>query len=202
VAVGLAKIGLALRAQAWQRAGERGLTPTQGQILGLLKARGERLCRLQELADAMGVSPATASDALRALERKRLVARARARADARSLAVGLTTRGREEAARAGGWSDFLAEKVSDLEPAEQAALLRLLTRLILGLQQRREIPVQAMCVSCRFFEPHAHPGSERPHHCRFVDAPFGDAALRLECPEHEPATPKARRAAARLWLEA
>jgi DNA-binding MarR family transcriptional regulator len=202
VAVGLSKIGLALRTQAWREAGERGLTPTQGQILGILKGRRGGPCRLQELADALGVSAATTSDAVQALARKRLVARERSREDARSLAVALTARGRREAGLASTWADFLAETVSGLAVAEQAALLRLLTRMILGLQQRRQIPVAAMCVTCRFFRPNVHEGSPRPHHCAFVDAPFGDGALRLECPEHEPASPGARRGAVSAWLEA
>ena len=200
VVVGLSKIGLALRTQAWREAGGRGLTPTQGQILAILQGRRAKPCRLQELADGLGVSAATASDAVRALERKRLVAKERSREDARTLAVGLTPRGEAEARLTRTWSDFLVETVTELEAAEQAALLRLLTRTILGLQRRRQIPVAAMCVTCRFFRPQAHPGSERPHHCAFVDAPFGDAALRLECAEHEPATPSARGAAEAAWL--
>lgn len=202
VAVGLSKIGLALRTQAWRQAGQRGLTPTQGQILAALRGHRGEPCRLQQLADALGVTAATASDAVLALERKRLVARERSRQDARSLAVALTARGRQEAGLASTWPDFVAETVAGLAAVEQVALLRLLTRMILGLQQRRLIPVAAMCVTCRFFQPNRHPGSPRPHHCAFVDAPFGDAALRLDCPEHDPATPKEQRSAVRAWLEA
>ena len=33
VTIGLAKIGIALKQQAWAEAGGRGLTPTQGQVL-------------------------------------------------------------------------------------------------------------------------------------------------------------------------
>ena len=42
VTTGLAKIGIALKQQAWAEAGGRGLTPTQGQVLALLRAIGER----------------------------------------------------------------------------------------------------------------------------------------------------------------
>lgn len=199
VVVGLSKISLALRTQAWRGAGGRGLTPTQGQVLAILAGHRRAPSRLQELADGLGVSTATASDAVRTLEQKRLVAKERSRKDARSLAVGLTPRGRAEAELTRTWSDFLVDTVGGLEATEQVVLLRLLTRTILGLQRRRQIPVAAMCVTCRFFRPHAHPGSTRPHHCAFVDAPFGDGALRLECPEHESATPSASRAAVAAW---
>jgi hypothetical protein len=38
VTTGLAKVGIALKQQAWAEAGGRGLTPTQGQVLALLRA--------------------------------------------------------------------------------------------------------------------------------------------------------------------
>jgi hypothetical protein len=59
--------------------------------------------------------------------------------------------------------------------------------MIGALQQRGEIPVSRMCPTCRFFRPHVHDDPVRPHHCAFVDAPFGDAQLRIECDDHEDA---------------
>jgi hypothetical protein len=44
-----------------------------------------------------------------------------------------------------------------------------------------------MCVSCRFFRPFQHDDLARPHHCAFVDAPFGDGELRLDCPDFQTA---------------
>lgn len=199
VATGLARIGVALKARAWQEAGGRGLTPTQGQILALLAARAGRPMCLREVADGLGTSAPTASDTLKTLERKRLVARARAEGDARSLAVVLTPRGRAEAARVSTWSDFLLEGVEDLRSEEQEALLRLLLRLIRGLQEKEQIPVSAMCLTCRFFQPNAHPGARRPHHCAFVDAPFADGTLRLDCGDHDPAPAAQAAAAFSLW---
>lgn len=37
---GLAKLGIAMRHQAWTRAGRRGLNPTQGRVLVVLRAAG------------------------------------------------------------------------------------------------------------------------------------------------------------------
>ena len=56
-----------------------------------------------------------------------------------------------------------------------------------ALQEARAIPVQRMCLTCRHFRPHVHDDPARPHHCAFVDAAFGDAALRLDCADHETA---------------
>jgi DNA-binding MarR family transcriptional regulator len=77
LAAGLARLSVALRAGQWRLAGAHGLTATQVQILGLLAARAKEPARLRpgEVADQLGITRATASDALTALERKGLLAR-------------------------------------------------------------------------------------------------------------------------------
>ncbi|PWG63526.1 MarR family winged helix-turn-helix transcriptional regulator [Sediminicurvatus halobius] len=185
VVAGLAKLSLVLRHEAWSQGREQRLTPTQAQVLTLLRARGP--LRLSTLADELAVRAPTASQAVTALETKGLLRREPAADDRRARAIRLTDRGTAEAERLSDWPDVLQAAVDDLPEAEQAALLRLLTRTIRGLQARGAIPVQRMCASCRYFRPHAHDDPATPHHCAFVDAPFGDRHLRLDCPDHEPA---------------
>jgi DNA-binding MarR family transcriptional regulator len=183
VTTGLAKVGLALKQQAWAEAGGRGLSPTQGQVLALLRANPGGL-RLGELATQLGVTAATTSDSVSALRRKGLVTKTPLAGDGRAVVVRLTPAGTREAAAAAAWPDFLLEAVGELSAAEQAAFLRGLVTMIRTLQIRGRIPVARMCVSCRFFQPFRHRGEALPHHCEFVDAPFGDGELRLDCPDH------------------
>jgi DNA-binding MarR family transcriptional regulator len=180
---GLAKVGIALKQQAWAEAGGRGLTPTQGQALALLRANPEGL-RLGSLAGQLGVTAATTSDSVAALARKGLVSKAPMAGDGRAVLVRLTPAGVREAAAAAAWPDFLLEAVDELSADEQAAFLRALVTMIRTLQTRGRIPVARMCVSCRFFQPYRHQHPTTPHHCAFVDAPFGDGELRLDCPDH------------------
>jgi DNA-binding MarR family transcriptional regulator len=186
VTIGLAKIGIALKQQAWAEAGGRGLTPTQGQVLALLRANPGGL-RLGVLAEQLGVTAATTSDSVTALHRKGLVAKESSAGDGRGVVVVLTSTGIREAAAAAAWPDFLLEAVDELSPAEQATFLRALVAMIRTLQEKGRIPVARMCVSCRFFRPFVHNDAARPHHCAFVDAPFGDGELRLDCPDHRTA---------------
>jgi DNA-binding MarR family transcriptional regulator len=186
VTIGLAKIGIALKQHAWAEAGGRGLTPTQGQVLALLRANPNGL-RLRALAEQLGVSAATTSDSVAALHRKSLVAKEGTASDGRAVIVVLTPTGSREAAAAAAWPDFLLEAVGELSAAEQATFLRALVAMIRTLQEKGRIPVARMCVSCRFFQPFRHDNPARPHHCAFVDAPFGDGELRLDCPDHSPA---------------
>jgi DNA-binding MarR family transcriptional regulator len=183
VTIGLAKIGIALKQQAWAEAGGRGLNPTQGQILALLRANPDGL-RLGALAEQLGVTPATTSDSVTSLQRKGLVTKEPTAGDGRGVVVRLTPTGSREAAAAAAWPDFLLEAVSELSTDEQAAFLRALVAMIRTLQEKGRIPVARMCVSCRFFRPFMHDDPVRPHHCAFVDAPFGDGELRLDCPDH------------------
>lgn len=193
VVTGLAKISLALKTQSWKEAGQQGLTPTQGQILTLLAQKGDR--RLGEIAEALGITPATASDAVKVLVAKGLVVKNRGPGDARAVSLSLTPEGRSEAQRTALWPDFLLVAVESLEPEEQQVFLRGLVKMIAALQEKGYIAPARMCVTCTFFRPNVHPGTARPHHCAFVDAAFGDGDLQLECADHQPAPlEQARRA--------
>jgi DNA-binding MarR family transcriptional regulator len=196
VTIGLAKIGIALKQQAWAEAGGRGLTPTQGQVLALLRANPEGL-RLGALAEQLGVTAATTSDSVTALQRKGLVTKEPMAGDGRGVIVLLTPTGTREAAAAAAWPDFLLEAVGELSTVEQATFLRALVSMIRTLQEKGRIPVARMCVSCRFFRPYQHDNPARPHHCAFVDAPFGDGELRLDCPDFRTAPDEQ---AAQTWL--
>lgn len=184
-AAGLARLSIALRHEAWQRSFAQDLTPTQGQVLVFL--RRQPGSTLNELAEVLAVRASTASEAVQTLVGKGLVSKDRDPTDRRRKRLRLTSRGKEQADDAAQWPDVLARVVDDLEDGEQAVLLRLLQRLIRELQLRGEIPAAQMCSTCRYFQPYVHDDDRSPHHCAFVDLPFGDRDLRLDCPDHETA---------------
>ncbi len=186
---GLTKIGLATRQRAWAGGESSGLTPTQGQALVVLLQREPGYIRLTELSSALAISQPSASVTVRALIDKGLVERGPVADDRRAVALSLTEKGRIEAARAMTWSDFLIEAVDVLNESEQAVFLRSIVKMIRSMQEKRQIPVSRMCASCEHFRPNRYPGSELPHHCAYIDAPFGDRQLRLDCPEFEAAKP-------------
>jgi DNA-binding MarR family transcriptional regulator len=195
VVTALNKLAIAMRTNQRERSGSHGLHPTQAQILTLLAARPTGL-RLGQLAAELGVTSATTSDSVSALERKRLVRKSVSADDARAIEVNLTVDGRIEAAAIADWPDAMLQAVDDLSTDEQAALLRVLVKMIRSLQDRHAIPAARMCVTCQYFDPYVHASSERPHHCRFVDAPFGDSELRLDCVDHQAAQSDVQQA---LW---
>jgi DNA-binding MarR family transcriptional regulator len=183
VVIGLSKIGMALKSHAWQDALPHGLTPTQGQILSLLRSREAIRVRLSTIANELGVTAATTSEAVTTLVEKGLVQKTKAVDDKRAIALALTATGRRIAEETAGWSDFMMDAVSELSEIEQQIFLRGLIKMIRKLQEQRLISVARMCVNCRYFEPNIYDDPEQPHHCAFVDAAFGDRQLQLDCPD-------------------
>lgn len=183
---GLAKLGMALKSQAWQGASQRGLTPTQGQALTLLMSKNEPI-RLSDLAALLGVTPATASECVGALAGKGLLTKRQNTSDRRVWELALTAQGRKAAKKAADWPDFLLEGVASLSPVEQEVFLRGVLKMIHSLQARGLIAPSRLCLTCVHFKPFVHAGAT-PHHCAFVDAPFAGADLRLDCPDHSPAS--------------
>ena len=182
IAFAFERLSTALRHNAWQEATPRRLTPTQGEILTLLERRPG--VPLKEVAELIGVRPATASEAVRVLVEKGWVEKSRHPEDRRALWLRLTPDGRDLARGAASWTDFLARAVEGLQEDEGEVLLRSLMHLIERLQVEGRIPSARMCSTCRYFRPHRHDDSNKPHHCAFVDAPFGDRDLRFDCADH------------------
>lgn len=185
IAAALSRIGVILRSFAWEQSERADLTPTQAQILARLSARGPS--RVSVLANDLGVTQPTISDAVAALLRKGHVARSPDPEDGRAVLLRLTQSGRQEAEAARAPAPEMLAALAALSPADRDAMQRGLVGLIRTFQEARAIPVQRLCVTCAHFRPHAHKDAVAPHHCAFVDAAFGDAALRIDCGDHEDA---------------
>lgn len=191
VTAGLARVAGALKTRTRAEVRPAGVTPAQAEALGVLAREPLSLVRL---ARHLGVSSATASVSVRTLVERGL-AEKRPGADRRSITVALTDDGERVAREVAGRPPSLATAVATLPEAEQSALLVSVVKIVRELQVSGQVEPQRMCVTCRFFRPRAHPGSPEPHHCAFVDAPFADRHLRLDCPEQEDADAAEQQAA-------
>jgi DNA-binding MarR family transcriptional regulator len=180
---GLQKIGLVMRMHQVAAGATAGVSPTQLQTIALIEARGE--LKVSEIAEQLAVSLPTASDAVSALAKKKLVNKRTDASDGRATRLSLTAEGKKLARGTADWPDFLAKAVQALGPGEQVVFHRGIVKMIRALQEEGRIPVARMCVNCRFFRPLAHAGEDRPHHCDYVDAAFGDIELRVDCGEFE-----------------
>ncbi len=181
----LQRVGQALRVQLWDAAKQRGLSPTQLQVLLRLASDPPARRRIGVLAAELDVTHPTVSDAVAVLRRKGLIER---QGDARRAPLALTSRGWETANAVTGWLDRTRAVLARLPTDDKQRTLRVARDLIADLQRTGVITVARMCATCRFFRRGAHPSAPQPHHCALVDAPMADAELRIDCAEHEPAT--------------
>ena len=119
----LRTLGRALRSHAWSFAHDFGLTPTQGEIIRLLRERGPM--RAIELANAMGIGKASLSKTIHVMELKVLVRRKRRRGP-----IELTVPGVDEADNTPMWSGAVADAAIALEAEDRKTLARLLGTLL------------------------------------------------------------------------
>lgn len=192
---GLSRLSTVLRVDEWNKAKTTGLNPTQLAILGLLEGRGSDGLGVKEIAAHLGVSQPTATDSINALERKDCVAKQPGMTDKRAVRVALTAVGLAALSQANQEQSLVGRALAALGDGEREDLLLSLIKMIRHLQEAGAIPVQRMCVSCRYFMPFAHADAARPHHCEFVDAAFGQQELRVDCRDHVEADPSRRAAA-------
>jgi DNA-binding MarR family transcriptional regulator len=161
-------------------------TIAQQQMLLLLARRAETY-RLTELANLLGMTVATAVSTSGALARERLVHMRPSPSYAPDeVRVFLTAKGRSAAPELTNWADALLGEVENLDEEAQKKVLNLVTDQIAALQRAGRIPVTRICLTCRYFDGYAYPGTNLPHHCHLVGAPFGYRELRLRCPEQAP----------------
>lgn len=189
---GLSRLAMVARVDDWNKARLSGLNPTQLAILTLLEGRNS--LSVKEIAAHLGVSQPTATDSINALERKGLLQKQPGITDKRAVGISPTAAGMAALQTADTDENLAQSAVGALDDGEQQALLLSLIKMVRHLQEKDAIPIQRMCVTCRFFAPFAHTGEARPHHCNFVDAAFGQRDLRLDCRDHDQADPASRAA--------
>lgn len=140
LASGFVKIGLALNRHDRRKAGSNGLGLTQTKILEFLRQCPKRSARLSAIAKGLSITPATASESVRTLTQKGLVRKVRSKTDERVVNITLSAKGNCKADHAAGQEDFLIAAAESLTPAEQEALLKILLKMMLVIQERRKAP--------------------------------------------------------------
>jgi DNA-binding MarR family transcriptional regulator len=184
LASALRRLAHLAQTSSWDQWAAQRLTPTQRRILDIVASRRESLT-LSALARELGVTPATASDSVGALESKGLVQKRRSDVDGRALALMLTSEGQSSVTALAALPDPLQDAFGALTAAEQEIFYRSAMKMIRGLQETGALPVSRMCVRCRHFEPFRTPESGYPHYCHLATSPLADRHLRLECPEQQ-----------------
>jgi hypothetical protein len=133
------------------------------------------------------VSPASLSDSLKALEGKQWIRRTPDPDDARAARVRLTSSGSRMATQLQRPDQGMGSLVESLGETDLGALLRVTQLLVNEAQEQGLATGLRTCLGCEFFRPFASGEPGAPHVCAFLGTPFGDAELRVDCAEQQPA---------------
>ena len=188
IADGLHKISQAIRTNEWDCASKEELTPTQAEILSILRGN-DKSCqvKVKDVAAQLGVTMPTAVDSINALCRKGFIEKTKSQEDKRARLLTLSPKGKNAAKGIANWRQFLHHAVDELDSPEQTNMLKGLIKIVCQLQRQKKVSVANMCITCKFFQAFAHKNFTNPHHCHYVDSPFGDQNLRIFCPDFEEA---------------
>lgn len=177
------RLGHAARLLLRATAARHGLSIMQAKILLRLARDVEGAEGVTSMARWFDVRQPTLSDAVSALERKRLITRGRR---GRSRPLILTPAGASAADDLAHWDEPLRDALRTQPREARGAALELLLQAIAGLHRAGVVTIARSCTTCRFFRPATGAGAQ--HRCALLRLTLQPTDLRFDCPEHEPAT--------------
>ena len=124
-----------LESRPFNRNGRSRIGPTQGRILTFLLRQSSGHITLSGLAEGTALSHATASEAVKALEAKGFVRKARSRDDARVIHLSLSAAGRRKAKQVASGSHHLRDAIGRLTQRKQELALHTLKNIQEAMSQ-------------------------------------------------------------------
>lgn len=182
IIVAFERISQALRTMAWNSGKQQQLNPVQSQLLIFLLRHPNAASSITALAREFGVSKASLSETVSALEKKGLINKAATRSDLRNFNIRLMPEGLQAAAEAAQYTNLLTAALGNLPAPGKEVLFDALGSLIFELHNSGVVPVQRMCLSC-----HYHEMRNDGHFCRLLEKQLAVAALQVDCADHIPA---------------
>jgi len=180
IVAGLERISEAFRVLLWDYAKITGLSPIQIQILIFIHCHNDNLSNVSHLAKEFNVTKPTISDAVKALELKKLIKKMPSSNDKRAYTILLTDQGKKMVKATEQFVNPFKEILEQFSSNEQKQLFNHIVKIIFTLNRKKVLTVQRMCYNCRFYEK-----NQKSHFCKLMDIKLQDEDLRLDCPEYE-----------------
>jgi DNA-binding MarR family transcriptional regulator len=161
------------------------VVPAQREALSYL-ARANRFSRTPSaLAIYLGVTKGTVSQTVIALERRGYLTKTANPADARSVRLDLTGRGRDALFEVP--VEPLARAMQSLPAARRTEIDSALVTLLSSMIAETGGRPFGLCKLCRHFEGDGRHPAGGPHRCRLLDEPLSIADSELICAEQQAA---------------
>lgn len=181
IVAGLERVSEVFKVLLWEQATAVGLSPIQIQILLFVEYHTPDLCNVSHLAKEFNITKATVSDAIRALEQKKLIFKKPSAEDRRSYTIHLEMAAKKIISRIGQFALPLRQQVDNLTESDKEDLWSTLSKLIYGLNRTGILTVQRTCYGCTFYVK----GYGGPDYCKLLEKELFTNDIRLDCPEYE-----------------
>lgn len=180
IIVGLERISEVFKILLWEKAKLVGLSPIQIQILIFITYHKQELCNVSHLAREFNITKPTISDAVRILDKKRMITKDFSSADSRSYSIQLSLIGSKIVDETEHFADPLKNQLKGIQPSDLENLFGTLSKLIYQLNSNGILTVQRTCYGCKFYEK-----TKNKDFCNLLDKELLNSEIRLDCPEYE-----------------
>jgi DNA-binding MarR family transcriptional regulator len=177
IGVALERISQVFRSMLWELSKIHGLSPIQIQFLLFIDAQSQKNRIVSEIANRFSLSAATVSDAIKSLEKKKLVKKRSYLEDRRMVLISPTEKGKEITGALIGWKNKL---IKNFPEKQKDQVLYFLVELIEYLQQENLLLQVDTCLSCLYFTDYTEKDKFSPW-CLKRDKSLSDSGLRIDC---------------------
>ncbi|WP_323755440.1 MarR family transcriptional regulator [Roseivirga sp.] len=180
IVAGLERVSEVFKILLWEKAKMVGLSPIQIQILIFIAFHKRSLCNVSHLAKEFNVTKPTVSDAVRILDKKRLIIKDFSSSDSRSYSILLSDLGNDIVSQTNDFSNLLKKEINGFSQSELESLFGTLSQLIFKLNRNGILSVQRTCYGCKFYER-----NHEVDYCYLLQKELLNKEIRLDCPEYE-----------------
>lgn len=180
IVAGLERISEVFKVLLWEKAKMVGLSPIQIQMLIFIAFHKQELCKVSHLAKEFNITKPTVSDAIKVLDKKKMIIKDFSSPDSRSYTIRLSTLGESIVAETNDFADPLKTMVDGFEQTELNDLFTTISELINKLNHQGILAVQRSCYGCKFYQK-----NETTDYCNLLEKELLNQDIRLDCQEYE-----------------
>lgn len=179
---GLERISQVFRILLWEKSKEYKLSPIQIQLLIFIQNHSQEKATISYLAKEFNFTKPTISDAVKILEKKKLIKKNNQNTDARSYTIQLTSQGKKIVSETDNYAAPITEIIKKSKHADKLVLWDIISNLITKLNELEIISVQRTCYNCKYFVKKGN----LPY-CNLLEQKLKAHEIRIDCQEFEAA---------------
>lgn len=184
----LERVSQVFKVLQWGLAKKKKLTPLQIQILLFLKNRKQKDSVPSRIAEELGLTKATLSESISALEKKKLIKRLISTTDRRFTTLSLTLSGEKIIKELISVEGLFERYVRKFNETDKKNSLKFFVNIISSLYFDNYIKVARLCCTCQHFQKDAI--SKDLHFCNLIGREFSNEEINFGCTSYIPLSTK------------